>query len=52
MPYGPEAKALALQPLRARFQPVGFIGLQAGGEASLCLFNIQIHLSPHRFKTK
>ena len=32
------SEALALQPLRARFQPVGFIGLQAGGEAALYLY--------------
>jgi len=32
------SEAQALQPLRARFQPAGFIGLQAGGEASLCFF--------------
>jgi hypothetical protein len=30
MPYGPEAEAQALHALRARFQPLGFIGLQAG----------------------
>jgi hypothetical protein len=29
------SEAQALQPLRARFQPAGFMGLQAGGEASL-----------------
>ena len=29
------SEAQALEPLRARFQPGGFIGLQAGGEASL-----------------
>jgi hypothetical protein len=31
-------EAQALQPLRARFQPVGFMGSQAGGEVSLCHF--------------
>jgi hypothetical protein len=32
------SEAYTPQPLRARFQPLGFIGLQAGGEASLSLF--------------
>jgi len=35
---GSLSEAQALQPLRARFQPGGFIGLQAGGEASLSHF--------------
>jgi hypothetical protein len=30
VPYGPEAEAQALQPLQARFQPAGLMGLQAG----------------------
>jgi hypothetical protein len=31
-------RGLGATTLRARFQPVGFIGLQAGGEVSLSLF--------------
>ena len=31
--FGIALRGVGLQPLRARFQPVGFIGLQAGGEA-------------------
>jgi len=46
MPYGPEAEAQALQPLRARFQPVSLMGFQAGGEASLSIFEKdRIHYS-------
>jgi hypothetical protein len=41
MPYGPEAEAQALSPLRTHFQPVGLMGLQAGGEASLGLFYLK-----------
>ena len=32
------SEAQALQSLRARFQPLGFMGLQAGGEATLYQF--------------
>ena len=36
------SEAQAPQTLLARFQPVGFIGLQAGGEAALYLFFVYL----------